>query len=315
VVPVGLGFAGLGWLGDSLLAELPAFPEFRLAAVQDRDAGLAVAVAARHAAPWHGSSFDELLGAPGVEAVVICTPNALHAPQAQAALRAGKHVLVQKPLAVSPDAARATVELAGRLSRILFVDYSYRQLATVRALREALPAIGRPRRAAAAFHNIYGPGKAWFFNRELSGGGALIDLGVHLLDLAIDLLDPATISLRRADLATADAAVEHRARLDLRLDDLPLTVDVSWNAAIPTTEIALQVDGDRGTLRWENVAGSFFRFRSLRDGALLLDRETTLRADTLAAFGEALRAGAAPPVHLQVYELLAEAYGAGRERG
>jgi predicted dehydrogenase len=293
----GLGFAGLGWLGESLLKDLPAFPALRLAAVQDVRADLVE----RYPAPWQGTEFASMLAAPGVDAVVICTPNALHVPQAQAALQAGKHVLVQKPLALSCTDAQATVDLAAHAGRLLFVDYTYRFLETVRVLREGSGA--RPRRVSARFHNIYGPGqeKTWFFDPKLSGGGALVDLGVHLLDLALWLLQPA--SVRLVDAQLDGPPVETAARLDLRLDDVPFDLEVSWNAALPQTEIAFQVDD----LVWENVNGSFFHFRTRRGDQVLADRETTLRADTLATFVTALETGTAPRVDVRVYALLEQA--------
>ena len=306
---VGLGFAGAGWLGASLVKELPAFPRLRLAAVQDVDAGRAAEVAASYGSPWHGTAYDALLRAPEIDAVVICTPNALHVPQARAALAAGKHVLVQKPLALSAAEARATLDLAAQLGKLLFVDYTYRYLDTVRALRDALPSIGPVRGVSGAFHNIYGPGKPWFFDPRLSGGGALADLGVHLLDLTLDLLAPAAATLAMREMTTAPGhQVEDAAHLALRLGDVPMRLDVSWHADRPLTEIALELVGEAGHLRWENVDGSFFRFRTLRDGSCLLDRETTLRADTLRAFDEALANGATPPVHLPVYQILDLAY-------
>ena len=307
---VGLGFAGVGWLGESLIKELPAFPDLALAAVQDASPELVAEVAERYAAPWQGTDYAALLSASDVDAVVICTPNFLHVPQARAALEAGKHVLVQKPLALSPDDAREIVALAERLGHLLFVDYSYRYLETVATLRRAAAAIGPPRRLAAAFHNIYGPGKAWFFDPALSGGGALIDLGVHLLDLALELLEPAAARLASADLSyTRGHPVEDAATLVLDLDGVPFRLEVSWKAPRPLTEIFFELEGPNGLARWENVDGSFFRFRTLRDAACLLDRETTLRADTLRAFAEALATRVAPPIRPEVYDLLAAVYG------
>ncbi len=310
---LGLGFAGLGWMGESLIKELGAFPGLRLAAVQDAGGELAAEVAARYGAGWHGTDYEALILAPEVDVVVISTPNVLHAPQAQAALRAGKHVLVQKPLALTPQEARDTVDLAERVCKLLFVDYSYRFLETVQVLRAALPRIGRIRRISAAFHNLYGPGKDWSFEPRFSGGGALVDLGVHLLDLALDLLKPTSVHLDRAELSLARGfRVEDAARLMMRLDDVPLNLEVSWQAQLPLTDISLELDGEQGRLRWENVDGSFFRFRTLQDGVCLLHRETTLRADTLGAFCRALARRTAPPVHLVVYDLLAQAYASRR---
>lgn len=267
-------------------------------------------MADRYGAPWHGGDYAALLAAPGVEAVVICTPNALHVPQARAALEAGKHVFVQKPLALRPAEAREMVARAERRDRLLFVDYTYRYLATVAALRSSLADLGPPQRLRATFHNVYGPGKAWFFDPALSGGGALIDLGVHLLDLALDLLAPASPQLTSAALGYEQGhPVEDAAELLLDLDGVPFSLAVSWNAPRPLTEITFELEARAGLARWENVGGSFFRFRTLRDGACLLDRETTLRADSLRAFRMALSRGVAPPVRLEVYDLLADAYG------
>jgi predicted dehydrogenase len=294
----GLGFAGLGWLGESLLKDLPAFPSLRLTAVQDVRADLVE----RYASPWRGADYSEMLVAPGVDAVVICTPNALHVPQAQLALRAGKHVLVQKPLALSCADAQATVDLSVQARRLLFVDYTYRFLDTMAALRAALS--DRPSRVRAVFHNIYGPGqeKTWFFDPRLSGGGALVDLGVHLLDLALWLLQPSAVSLVDVQ-RRGGPPVETSARLHLLLDDVPFELEVSWNAALPRTEIALQLDD----LVWENVDGSFFHFRTRVGQRVLLERETTLRADTLRAFVTALETQAAPPIDVRVYSVLEQA--------
>ena len=304
-----LGFAGVGWLGESLLKELPRFPALELVAVQDTNLDLAAQVAERYASPWYGAGYAELLALPTVDAVVICTPNALHASQAQAALRAGKDVLVQKPLATTCADAQATVDLASRLGRVLFVDYSYRFLDTLQALAATLATLGPARRARAVFHNIYGPGKAWFFDPDLSGGGALVDLGVHLLDLGLWLLQPERLSLDGAELSWEQGhAVEDAARLRLRLDQVPFELDVSWNAPRPLTEIVFEVQAERSIARWENVDGSFFRFRALREAEVLLDRETSLREDTLRAFSAALVDRSQPTIDLRVYALLDAAY-------
>jgi predicted dehydrogenase len=306
----GLGFAGVGWLGESLIKELAAVDGLELAAVQDARFELAQDVAERYASPWAGDGFENLLAVPSVDVVVICTPNALHVPQAIQALRAGKHVLVQKPLALSFVDAQAVVDVAREERKLLFVDYSYRFLATIAALREALTAIGRVEAVTAEFHNIYGPGaeKPWFFDRRLSGGGALLDLGVHLIDLALWLLQPAEVALEKAELERG--GIEHAASLRVRLDAVPVDLTVSWNAPLPETRIAFKLRGEHGRLTWENVEGSFFRFRTVHDATFLLDRETTLRADTLRALSHGLQTQTAPDIDTRVYALLDQAYAA-----
>jgi len=309
VKTTGLGFAGVGWLGESLIANLPDADGLHLAGVQDARLELAQEIAARHGATWSGADFGDLLQLPDVEAVVISTPNALHVPQAMQALRAGKHVLVQKPLALSAADARAVVDLAQASGKLLFVDYTYRFLDTMAAMRAALKGIGRPLSIGAEFHNIYGPGaeKSWVIDRRLSGGGALLDLGVHLLDLALWLLAPPSATVERADLA--GGAIEREASVRIRLgDQLPFDLAVSWNAPLAAARISLEVRGRHGRARWENVDGSFFRFRTLLDDAALIDRETTLRIDTLRAFAGALETSTQPVIDTRVYELLDQAY-------
>ena len=302
-----LGVAGLGWLGESLIRDALALPDFEIVAVQNVVPEREREIADRYTCLACGGHFESLLGE-DLDAVLICTPNGLHAAQAQMALRAGKDVLVQKPLALSFSDATQTKQVAAETGRLLFVDYTYRFLETMTVLRKEIASV---RSLRATFHNIYGPGadKRWFFNPAQSGGGALTDLGVHLLDLAVWLTAPSSAKLSEAHLSK-DEPVEYAADVSLLLDEVPFELSVSWNAPLPSTEISLEVETASGdSVRWENVDGSFFRFRTLRNGELLLDRETTLREDTLRAFAKALRSQHAPPIDARVYAILDEAYG------
>lgn len=307
---VQLGVVGLGWLGESLIKDAVASPDVSVVAVQDLLAERAHVLARHYAVPWSSGSFDDLLALPEVEAVLICTPNALHPVQARAALAAGKHVLVQKPLALRCQDAEATLADAARFERVLFVDYTYRFLETMRALRQRLPSGVPVRGVRAAFHNIYGPGadKRWFFAPDLSGGGALTDLGVHLLDLSLWLLAPSQVHMTSVS-TSGDGPVETSARLDLDADGTPVRIEVSWNAPLVETEISFELQLESTTLRWENVDGSFFHFRTRVDDRVVADRETTLRDDTLREFILALEHGQAPAVDTRVYALLDQAYG------
>jgi hypothetical protein len=94
-------------------------------------------------------------------------------------------------------------------------------------------------------------------------------------------------------------------------DDVQFDLAVSWNAPLAETRIVFEVVGERGRVRWENVVGSFFRFRTLQDERVLIDRETTLRSDTLAAFADALETNNAPRIDTRVYALIEQAYASG----
>jgi predicted dehydrogenase len=305
-----LGVAGLGWLGESLIKDVARVPGLEVVAVQDVIGERAKDVAERYGIAWAGPRFEDLLALSKVDALLINTPNGLHAHQAQLALRAGKDVLVQKPLGLSYADALHTIHVAQRAERLLFVDYTYRFLETMNAFQASLGSVENVRSISAAFHNIYGPGveKRWFFDPAQSGGGALMDLGVHLLDLALWLLQPRSVEIASVELAEAQP-VEHSAHVVLELDEIPFELAVSWNAPRSASEIALEVQTDAATLRWENVDGSFFHFHTLRDGVVLADRETTLREDTLRSFAAALVCRDAPPIDARVYAILDRAYG------
>jgi predicted dehydrogenase len=143
---------------------------------------------ARTTTDWRALAAD-----PGVDAAVVGTPNALHAAQAVAFLEAGKHVLVEKPMAPTLAAADAMVAAARRGGAWLMVAHCWRFHPDVRALRARvergeLGEIVKTRGYGA--HAGWGP-SGWFTDPTLAGGGALLDMGVHAIDTTRYLLgDP-----------------------------------------------------------------------------------------------------------------------------
>jgi predicted dehydrogenase len=204
------------------------------------------------------SSLDELLEQE-LDAVVIATPSGLHAEQAIAALDAGLAVFCQKPLARTAVEAAAVVDAARRADRLLEVDLSYRHVEAFRQAVELVAdgAIGDVIGADLVFHNAYGPDKPWFYDPELSGGGCVIDLGIHLVDLALWALD-------RRDFGEVDARlvgepVEEYATA--RLDEVRLAC--SWNLhAGRDAVIEATFHGSEGGVSVTNVDGSFYDFRA-----------------------------------------------------
>ncbi len=181
-----IGFLGVGWIGRHRLAAIAATGAVEIAAIADPSPDMRAHAAdlAPEAAQVEGL---EALLAEGLDGVVIATPSALHAAQAIQALRAGAAVFCQKPLGRSAAEARAVVEAAREADRLLAVDLSYRFTAAMQRIRAAVQAgeLGRVFAADLVFHNAYGPDKPWFYDPALSGGGCVMDLGVHLVDLAL----------------------------------------------------------------------------------------------------------------------------------
>lgn len=267
-----LGFAGLGWIGTMRLEAVAAVAE--VAALCEPVPQRLEEVAGAHPGAAAFSDFHEMLAAGlGLDGVVIATPNSLHAPQTLAALDRGLAVFCQKPLALNAREAREMVEAARKADRLLGVDYSYRYTEGAGALRRAVEAgeLGRVFSVDAVFHNAYGPDKAWCFDPRLSGGGALMDLGVHLIDLALWLLDDPGVKEVHGNAWKGGQPLEEgevddfaSARIELE-GGASASVAVSWNAhAGQDCLIRLSAFGTSGGAEFRNVDGSFYDFELAR---------------------------------------------------
>jgi predicted dehydrogenase len=184
---------GTGWVADFHARAVGEHPGAELAAAANWREPSLRALAGRHRIPRTTTDWRELAADPGIDAAVIATPNALHAPQAIAFLEAGKHVLVEKPMAPTLAEADAMVAAARRGGAWLMVAHCWRFHPDVRALRARvergeLGEIVKTRGYGA--HAGWGP-SGWFTDPALAGGGALLDMGVHAIDTTRYLLgDP-----------------------------------------------------------------------------------------------------------------------------
>lgn len=137
------------------------------------------------------SSLDALLAMPEVDAVVVAVPNHLHAALAIQCLAAGKHTLLEKPMALSVAECQAVSAAAAKAGRVLQVGFVCRGSPAARAAKRFIDAgrfgtISHIKCASYRRRGVPGLG-GWFTTKALSGGGALIDLGVHILDLSLYL--------------------------------------------------------------------------------------------------------------------------------
>ena len=267
-----LGFVGVGRIGRNRLTALAQSAAVDILAVTDQDETCIRACREVVPAVQVFDSFDTLL-AQDLDAVVIATPSALHAPQCIAAFQRGLAVFCQKPLGRNAAEVRRVVEAARRADRLLGVDLSYRWTRAVSLARNAVGAgrLGRVFHSELVFHSAYGPGKAWFYDRRLAGGGCVIDLGAHLVDLALWTLGFPPIVETRSRLynkgvllKTDSAVVEDFATAHLRTeDDTGIALQCSWNLhAGGDAVIAARFYGERGSVQVENVNGSFYDFRA-----------------------------------------------------
>jgi predicted dehydrogenase len=156
--------------------------------------------------------WEAAIAAPGVDVVDICLPTPLHRPVAVRALAAGKHVLLEKPIALTLDDADAIGAAAEASGRIFMVGHVLRFFAEVVELRRVVDSgeLGRPRAVSAVRLSAPPDWNDWMLDPERSGG-TLVDLAIHDFDIAAAVLGPARRVLARgaADGRHVSALVEH----------------------------------------------------------------------------------------------------------
>jgi predicted dehydrogenase len=186
---IGVIGAGVGALHLAAYAQLPQVEIVALAGLDDERVRR---VAAEYNVPQTYREYEHLLAAANVHAVSVCLPNALHTPVSIAALEAGKHVLVEKPLARNAAEAQSIVDAAAAHDRVLMVSFDKRFRNDVQWIKQYVDsgAIGTIYYAKAHWMRRAGIPRlgSWFVSKEQAGGGPLIDLGVHVLDIAMYLM-------------------------------------------------------------------------------------------------------------------------------
>ena len=136
--PIGLAVIGAGYWGPNLVRAARATPAFRLQWLCDRDLGRAQAALDAYTPVQATASYDQVLADPEVGAVAIATPAATHFDLVRAALEAGKHVLVEKPLTATVDEGAKLADLARRTGLVLMCDHTYCYTPVVRRIRELI---------------------------------------------------------------------------------------------------------------------------------------------------------------------------------
>jgi predicted dehydrogenase len=254
-----VGVIGAGAIASSV--HIPAYlsvPGVEVVAVADPKEGRAQAGADKYGIAKAFNDYRDLIGTDGLDVVSICSPNAFHAQQTMDALQAGLHVLCEKPMAISVPDAQAMVDTAQKTGKVLMIGMTNRFRPDTSALRQYAQdgMLGDIYYFKAGWLRRTGiPGYgSWFTTRELSGGGALLDIGVHYLDLALWVAGfPKPVSVsgmtfakfgpRGMALGNWGADIYREGRQTFDVDDLAtafvrfdngavLTLEVSWAAYV-----------------------------------------------------------------------------------
>jgi len=293
----------IGLIGCGAVARRIHLPGFRASGIADvvAFAGGSPASATAAATEWGGGAvcenWREVLARADVDAVDICTPNSLHAEIAIAAAEAGKHVLVEKPIARTLAEADAMIAAARAAGVVMMTAHNVRFAPPFVAMRRAISQgrLGALRGFRAAFGHAgpeaWAPGAKWFLDPEAAGGGVLLDLGIHVADVLRAVLGEEIVEVA-AMVTPGD--VERAAQVALRTSSGALgSMHVSWDA-LPGPDHQLTVFGTAGTAHVDAFTPPWLRPAVGGDAEPLPLPEQTL--DPYGEFARAVETGSPPPV-------------------
>ncbi|HEX8331161.1 MAG TPA: Gfo/Idh/MocA family oxidoreductase [Segetibacter sp.] len=273
IVKPKLAFVGLGWIGrnrlqaavDSGFADIIMLTDPSEACITE---GLAIAQGSIAV-----SSYKDVLEHPEINGVVIATPSGMHKEQAIQAFKKDKAVFCQKPLSRTSADVSKVIETARKANRLLGVDFCYRYIAAFQMITHHIRSgeLGKIFAVDLKFHNAYGPDKPWFYDINSSGGGCVLDLGIHMIDLMFYALDFPEVKKLRSRLYSKgvrakETEVEDYANVLMDLgNDATATLSCSWNLqAGAEAVIEATFYGTNGAVALKNINGSFYDFQAVR---------------------------------------------------
>jgi predicted dehydrogenase len=211
--------------------------------------------------------YKSMLKNENLDAISVCTPNKFHYECAKAAIGAGCHTLIEKPMVLSNSEAKKLRQFASGRNVKTMVAFSHRFFRPNIAMRKALRknAIGKPFMIRVRYaHSGPYPGWAqtkWFYNRDLAGGGALLDMGIHAIDMCQHLIGP--ITSVSANIGTLRKKIEVDDNAVLLLDFGPQKcfgyIECGWTSG--PGFLGIEVHGDKG-----HIVSDFFAGATLQRG-------------------------------------------------
>lgn len=270
-----VGMIGTGMISDTHLRAYAANPGVELHAVCDLNEQRARDKAAKYGIPHVYTDYRAMLADPLLDAVSVCTWNCFHAEMSIAALDAGKHALVIKPLCMNVEEALAIERATKRSGKVLQVGYVRRFGTNAIVAKKFIDEgeLGPIYYAKASCLRRLGNPGGWFADKDKSGGGPLIDLGVHVIDLCWYLMGKPKVksvsgntyvklgnrsnvrnfqTYRSSDFDPARNTVEDLANAIIRFENgASLVVDVSFSLHAKKDELAVKLFGEKGGLELE----------------------------------------------------------------
>lgn len=245
---VGIGVVGYGYWGPNLVRNFGMTPGARVVAVSDLSSNRLASVEALYPAVKTTPVYQDLLDDSEVDAVAIATPVASHFRLAMQALEAGKHVLVEKPLALSSSQAALLVEEAERRDLVLMVDHTFVYHGSVRRIRELIDSgqVGKLRYFDSTRVNL------GLFQRDVD---VLWDLAVHDLSIMDYLVGKTPVAVAATGVAHVPGQPVNIAYLTCFFEDsLIAHVNVNWLAPVKVRRTL--IGGDRQMIVYDDLEPS-----------------------------------------------------------
>ena len=302
-----VGIIGVGSIAAEHIAEYLKNPEVELYAFCDISEKQLKLMGEKHGITRLFTDMNEMLKLTEIDAVSVCTWNSAHAAAVIAALNAGKHVLCEKPMAISAEEGRLMKEAADKNQKSLMIGFVRRYGNDCNILKDFIEKdfFGEIYYAKATYLRKIGNPGGWFGDKSLSGGGPLIDLGVHVIDLVRYVLgNPKPISVYGAtfqklydrknikckDYYKSSGAgendvcnVEDFAAAMIRFDNgAVLSVETSFSLNIEKNQGTIELFGTKGGAKIDPELKLFTEINDyLAD--ISLDAKTSLSFDSLFA--------------------------------
>lgn len=246
---------GTSWIARALIDAARTVPGVDVVAVSSRSEEGARAFAEANGVPRFHVGLDALAGDDAVDAVYVASPNARHAEQAITMLRAGKHVLVEKPLATTEAEAAAMADEARAAGRLLMEAYVAPFEPNVAAIRDALPELGQLRRAvlvkdqySSKYDQLKAGGLPNAFDPRLAGG-SLMDLAIYPVSLAVHLFGE-PVSVLATGIVLGSGA-DGQGTIVLGYDGLEV---LCLHSKITPAGIGSEISGEAGVLTFDDCS-------------------------------------------------------------
>jgi len=254
------GVTGAGGIADKRI--IPAIREAKnseIASLMVRNLGRAKKLANKHGAKGYYDNVPDLLKDEQIDAVYIATPVYLHCEQTIQAAEHGKHVLCEKPMAMTVEECKRMISACKKNRVKLMIGFMMRFHSYHQKIKQLIDerVLGRIIQIRAQLHLWYpdAPG-SWRQDPKLGGGGSLMDLGAHCLDLLRFFLGESTRVMAMVDTVAFDYPVEDTATVILKFENRAQgIIDACFN--IPHRENLLEVYGTKGTILASRTIGPF----------------------------------------------------------